>query len=199
MAVAGCAPGELFVPEDGGRRDATGAEGADAGAAGEASDATSSESASGGGEGGDSRAGAPSDAGSSIDTPDGGGGGADSASPEGGADSSDAAGHDGVAPTTDAGCASQGIDCFDCCQIADPAGIDEYIALVQACVCGDAGPCESVCATEYCANGSVSSNEDPCSKCVSTALAGPCSAPANGGCAAEPACAAYLGCASGCR
>jgi hypothetical protein len=68
-------------------------------------------------------------------------------------------------------------------------------------MCGTGGTCATACATEFCANGSVTSAGDACDTCLSAAVdpdGGACSAALGSECTANADCNAYLTCADSC-
>jgi hypothetical protein len=87
--------------------------------------------------------------------------------------------------------------CADCCASDHPSGISTLNSAIVSCACGTTGPCASACATEVCVDVPATSG-DACYTCLSTALSstGPCDAPVDKSCMADPGCAAYLSCES---
>jgi hypothetical protein len=92
-----------------------------------------------------------------------------------------------------------------CCQGAYPTGIQDYITIIQNCVCGTSGPCRTKCANEYCVDGTVTTTGDACDTCLNTNLAAGAKCDAetatgtiNKQCTAATACNDYLVCANGC-
>jgi hypothetical protein len=87
--------------------------------------------------------------------------------------------------------------CVRCCQTNRMAGINAYVADIQACACGAMGPCTSVCATEYCQTGQAVAG-DSCATCILSAVQGQCATQINTACSANADCAGYVACANGC-
>jgi hypothetical protein len=124
-----------------------------------------------------------------------------SSSGSGGSSGSSSSGGDGGC-VDDACCLAQK-HCIDCCRMIHPAGAHKFVQLVQACDCGDAGPCATRCAQEYCKDGSYTSNDDDCSHCIQDALA-PATAPDSSAgtchdvvaqsCGLDPDCLAFAEC-----
>jgi hypothetical protein len=101
---------------------------------------------------------------------------------------------------------STGRGCITCCQQAHSAGIGVVVNEIKACDCGTNGACQSQCATEYCANGTVAAGSDPCDMCLASSLGtvdggatGPCYNQVNSACMGNADCAAYMACANPCN
>ena len=86
--------------------------------------------------------------------------------------------------------------CIQCCQDNHYAGLQEYLSLVESCVCG-AGPCAKLCALEFCVSVGPATG-DKCDECIQSALSGQCGVPVDAGCSADPACGGYLACSNRC-
>jgi hypothetical protein len=109
------------------------------------------------------------------------------------------AAHDDASAASDMVCQMRRTNgCIMCCQTDRMNGINAYVAIIQACVCGTNGPCATKCATEYCQNGGVNTPGDACDTCLNTALTGQCASQVSAGCAANVDCAGYLSCSNPC-
>ena len=111
-------------------------------------------------------------------------------------------------------CSSTGTnaDCEKCCAMQEPDGGAAYLGALNACACaptlcgsepgdggGDGGSGEGACVAE-CASGTET--KDPaCNACRTHTLApdgGACYAQVKSACEGDPACQAYVECASSC-
>jgi hypothetical protein len=88
-----------------------------------------------------------------------------------------------------------------CCQNLHTTGVDTLIADIQACDCGTSGVCQTACATEYCADGSITTAGDACDTCLEASIdpdGGACLAALQSECASNADCLAYITCTNGC-
>jgi hypothetical protein len=96
-----------------------------------------------------------------------------------------------------------------CCQGAYPQGIQNFVTIIQTCLCGGTGgggPCANQCVAEYCLNGGVNTPGDACDNCLGqyTAAGATCDATTptssiNKQCQADTQCDAYQVCYLGCK
>jgi len=94
-----------------------------------------------------------------------------------------------------------------CCQGHYATGIQDYVTIIQNCVCGPTGtggPCANKCANEYCLDGTATTG-DSCDTCLNTYLAAgaKCDAQTSTGaintaCLSDQPCNDYITCANGC-
>jgi len=144
------------------------------------------------------------DGGLPLGTPDGS---ADSASGEAAVEASPSDGGPLDAPVDappdgDQACAmwQDKLDCEYCCLNDHSEGYNTLLNAELACLCGDAGPCSSTCATEFCMMLEPTAG-DPCDMCVYTSLSsgGVCNGPVLDQCVRDPDCASLLACYDPCR
>jgi hypothetical protein len=105
--------------------------------------------------------------------------------------------------------------CVECCKAAYPMGAMQFAEAVSACVCGDAGKCQSVCAESACQrvrDGRMPPQPDTgeggteagnaCDQCLTAVLdeqnldAGACVKPVTDQCNKQEECALYANCVS---
>jgi hypothetical protein len=118
--------------------------------------------------------------------------------------------NDATLPIPDGGYDATG-DCVDaasclgCCKDLFPKGASDYAKAVTACVCGEAGTCQSECADSACASPTVQPmGGSKCDLCLSAAIneqaadVGACVLPVTLACNQEKnfECAAYVNCVS---
>ena len=91
--------------------------------------------------------------------------------------------------------------CVDCCQTTYPNGAATAVSAIQQCTCGAGNPCDTVCASEYCANGTVATEGDACEACVYDTIdptGTTCDELLLISCSNSAGCTAFLQCAKGC-
>ncbi len=139
------------------------------------------------------------EAGSSSSSGGGSGGGSGSGS---GSSSGSSSGGPVDAGDGDATCQAEvAASCVTCCQSLHATGVNKLVADIQACDCGANGACQTACASEYCADGTVSVTGDACDVCLQASVdpdGGACLSTLQTECAADADCLSYITCTNGC-